>query len=43
MAGEEVGRSLRRAEQFIGLDGLALLRLYRYEDASQADDILAAR
>jgi ubiquinone/menaquinone biosynthesis C-methylase UbiE len=41
MAGEEAGRSLRRAEQFIGLDGLALLRLYRYEDASRADDILA--
>jgi len=35
-----MGRSLRRAEQYVGIDGLALLRLYRYDDASVADDIL---
>lgn len=40
MAGDRAARSLRRAEQYIGIDGLALLRLYRYEDASVADDIL---
>ncbi len=40
VAGERRGRSLRRAEQYIGIDGLALLRLYRYDDASVADDIL---
>jgi ubiquinone/menaquinone biosynthesis C-methylase UbiE len=35
-----MGRSLRRGEQYVGIDGLALLRLYRYDDASVADDIL---
>jgi SAM-dependent methyltransferase len=40
VVGEQTGRSLRRAEQYVGIEGLALLRLYRYEDASVADDIL---
>jgi ubiquinone/menaquinone biosynthesis C-methylase UbiE len=40
VAGEPTGRSLRRTEQYIGVDGLALLRLYGHDDASVADDIL---
>jgi len=38
---ERSRRSLRRVEQYIGIDGLALLRLYHRDDASVADDVLA--
>jgi SAM-dependent methyltransferase len=41
VAGEHSRRPLRRLEQYIGIDGLALLRLYHREDASLADDVLA--
>jgi len=36
-----MGRSLRRREQYLGIDGLALLRLYHAKDASVADEVVA--
>lgn len=36
-----MGRSLRRLEQYVGIDGIALLRLYHSDDTSVADDIVA--
>jgi ubiquinone/menaquinone biosynthesis C-methylase UbiE len=35
-----VARSLRRGEQYVGIDGLALLRLYHAQDAAVADDVI---